>query len=91
MLQFEWDPDKAVRNFEKHGVSFQDAATVFGDKLSYTFDDPDHSDEELRFLTVGFSQTGKLLIIAHADRNDKVRIISAREVTKRERRFFEGG
>ncbi len=91
MLQFEWDPGKAERNLEKHGVSFPEAATVFGDELSYTFDDPDHSDEEVRYLTVGFSRTGKLIIVSHTDRQEKIRIISARALTKQERQFFEGG
>lgn len=91
MLQFEWNPEKARRNIEKHGVSFEGAATVLGDSLSYTFDDPDHSDEEIRFLTVGLTATGKLLVVSHTDREDKVRIISARILTKQERKFYEGG
>ena len=91
MLQFEWDTNKAESNFEKHGVTFQEAATVFGDPLSYTFDDSDHSDKELRFLMVGQSSAGKLLIISHTQREDTIRIISARELTKQERKFFEEG
>lgn len=90
-MQFEWDPGKAARNFEKHGVSFQEAATVFGDPLSYTFDDPDHTDEELRFLTIGLAATGRLLVVSHTDRGGKVRLISARELTRKERRFYEEG
>ncbi len=91
MLQFEWDEDKAKRNLEKHNVSFPEAATVFGDTLSYTFDDPDHSDTEPRLLTMGQSSTGKLLVVSHTDRQGKIRIISARELTRRERKYFEGG
>jgi uncharacterized protein len=90
-VQFKWNPDKAVGNLEKHGVSFQEAATVFADPLSYTFDDPDHSDEEPRFLTVGLSLTGKYLIVSHTDRQGNIRIISARELTKSERKFYEEG
>ena len=91
MLQFEWNSRKARRNVEKHGVSFGEAATVFGDPLSYTFSDPEHSEEELRFLTVGLASTGNLLVVSHTDREDRVRIISARKLTKRERKFYEGG
>ncbi len=91
MLQFEWNPEKARRNVEKHGVSFEETATIFGGSLSYTFDDPDHSDEETRFLTIGLTATGKLLVVSHTDREDEVRIISARALTRQERNFYEGG
>ncbi len=91
MLQFEWDPSKNDSNVEKHEVTFKEAATVFGDPLSYTFDDPDNSDDEMRFLTFGLASTGKLLVVAHTERGAKVRIISARELTKRERKLYEGG
>ena len=91
MLQFEWNPKKAQRNIEKHGVSFEEAATVFGDLLSYTFDDSDHSDEETRFLTIGLTALGKMIVVSHTDREEKVRIISARALTKQERKFYEGG
>jgi len=90
-MQFEWDETKADLNIEKHNVSFQEAATVFGDFLSYTFDDPDHSDEELRLLTIGRATTDKLIIVSHTDRDDKIRIISARELTKKEQKFYEEG
>ena len=90
-MQFEWSPEKAESNVAKHGVSFNEAITVFRDPLSYTFDDPDHSDEELRFLTFGLAITGKLLVVSHTDREDRVRVISARELTKRERKFYERG
>lgn len=89
MLQFEWNPEKVRRNLEKHEVSFEEAATAFGDPLSYTFDDPDHSDEEKRFLPTGLTATGKM-IVSHADREDKVCIISARALTKQERKAYEG-
>jgi len=91
MLEFEWDPDKADSNLKKHGVAFQDAATVFGDPLSMTFDDPDHSDDEDRFLTIGTSSEGRLLIVSHTDRGDGIRIISARRAARRERRIYENG
>jgi uncharacterized DUF497 family protein len=67
-MQFEWDQDKAAGNVRKHGVSFEEASTVFGDPLSLTFDDPDHSVGEARFLTVGLSNQGRVLIVSHTDR-----------------------
>ena len=91
MLQFEWDPNKNDTNVEKHGVTFNEAATIFGDPFSYTFDDPGNSDEELRFLTFGLASTRKLLVVSHTEREDSIRIISARELTKQERRFYEKG
>ena len=90
-MEFEWDPEKAERNEGKHGVSFKDAATVFGDPLSLDFDDPDHLAEELRSLIVGQSEQGRLLIVAYTERGRKVRIISAREVTRGEREQYENG
>jgi uncharacterized DUF497 family protein len=88
-MEFEWDPNKATLNLNKHGVSFYEAATVFADPLSVTYHDPDHSSSEERYITVGTSQTGQLLIIAHTDRGDNTRIISARKTTPRERIFYE--
>ena len=88
---FEWDPNKARANAEKHAVSFGEAATVFGDMLSITYLDPDHSVDESRYITIGMSAFGKLLIIAHADRGDRIRIISARVSTRSERRLYEEG
>ena len=76
-MEFEWDPDKAARNLAKHGVSFPEAATVFGDPLAMTYGDPDHSREEDRFLTFGHSSAGRLLVVSHTDRDDRTRIISA--------------
>jgi hypothetical protein len=88
-LTFEWDPDKAGENERKHGVSFAEAATVFGDPLSVTVADPDHSVGEVRFLTIGMSHQQRLLVVAHADRDDAVRMISARAATRAERKTYE--
>lgn len=71
-MGFEWDPVKAESNLSKHGVSFNEAATVLADPLSMTYEDPDHSQDEQRYLTVGTSQSGKLLIVAHTDRADRI-------------------
>ncbi len=90
-MEFEWNPDKAALNLEKHGVSFQEAATVFNDPLSMTFPDPDHSIGESRYVIIGLSRFGQLLVVAHTDREAKVRIISARKATRQERRFYEQG
>lgn len=88
-MRFEWDKDKAARNVAKHGVSFLEAATVFGDPLSDTFDDPDHSAGEHRFIIFGTSERGRILVVAHTDDGETVRIISAREPTRGERKFYE--
>ncbi len=64
-MEFEWDPNKAVKNIKKHGVSFNEAATVFGDPLSTTFPDPDHSIQESRFIIIGLSRSGRALVVAH--------------------------
>jgi len=88
-MRFEWDERKAVANLAKHGVSFEEAYTVFGDPLSDTFDDPDHSADDQRFLIVGASDRGRMLIVAHTDDGVVVRIISARELTAGERRAYE--
>jgi uncharacterized DUF497 family protein len=90
-MEFEWDPEKAARNLARHGVSFQEAATVFGDPLAVTYFDPDHSEEEDRFLTFGHSSEGRLLVVSHTDREERTRIISARRVTPSERRTYEEG
>lgn len=90
-MDFEWDPNKAAGNLKKHDVSFHEAATVFGDLLSVTFPDPEHSTRESRYVTIGTSSFGQLLIIAHADRGEYIRIISARKATRQERRFYEEG
>ena len=88
-MQFEWDETKAAQNLNKHGVSFEEAATVFGDPLSDTFNDPDHSAVEDRFIIIGMSDKGRMLIVAHTDEVEGVRLISAREPTRREREFYE--
>lgn len=88
-MQFEWDREKAKRNLRKHRVSFDEAVTVFYDPLSATFDDPDHSVGERRFITVGYSAHGMLLAVSHAERGKTVRIISARPATRHERKRHE--
>jgi uncharacterized DUF497 family protein len=88
-VNFEWDPGKARQNRRKHRVSFQEAATVFGDPLAVTYPDPDHSISEQRFVTVGLSSVGRVLIVAHTDRDENVRIISSRKTTQRERKQYE--
>ena len=88
-MEFEWNPDKAALNFEKHGISFQEAATVFNDNLSVTFPDLAHSIAESRYVIIGVSRFGQLLVIAHTDQGEKVRIISARKATLQEKRFYE--
>ncbi len=89
-MQFEWDPKKAKSNLKKHGVSFDEAVTVFYDPLSATFDDPDHSGDEFRFVTIGFSSGSRLLFVSHSDRGEVLRIISARPATAHERKRHEG-
>ncbi len=88
-MEFEWDPRKAAENLRKHKVSFREAATVFGDFLSTTASDPDHSADERRYITVGLSDRGRLLMVAHAERGERIRIISARRLTDSERRAYE--
>ena len=90
-MRFEWDPSKAVENLATHGVSFEEAATVFRDVLSATGADPDHSSDEERFVTFGISTDGHLLAIAHTDCDDTIRIISARPATPSERKIYEEG
>jgi len=86
-----WNPDKAATNLDKHGVDFLDAATVFTDPLSATFPSEDHSESEARFLTIGESTNGELLVVAHTEEDDIIRIISTRRATRQERRFYEKG
>jgi len=88
-MEFQWDPQKAIKNIQKHDVSFVEAATVFGDKLSITIFDPDHSDDEDRNITIGWSNHQRLLMVAHTERGNKIRIISARELTRKEREAYE--
>ncbi len=88
-LLFEWDPKKAQLNIKNHGVSFDQASTAFRDPLSLTIDDPLHSEDEKRFVLIGRSIRGRLLVIVHTDRVERIRIISARLATKRERLRYE--
>jgi uncharacterized DUF497 family protein len=88
-VKFEWHGAKAAANIRKYSVSFDEAATVFADTHAYIFPDQDHSDDETRFLIIGKSETGKILIVAHTDRGERTRIISAREATRKERNFYE--
>ncbi len=90
-MSFQWNPSKAIRNAEKHGVSFEEAVTVFGDPLAATIADPDHSIGESRFLTTGLSGMQRLLVVSHTEREGEVRIISARLATRQERRSYESG
>jgi uncharacterized protein len=86
---FEWDSEKAEANLKKHGVSFEEAETIFFDPLSLTIPDPLHSEKENRFIITGFSNQQRQLVVVHTDRGDKIRIISARLATPGERRKYE--
>ena len=88
-MKFTWDSTKAAENLGKHGVGFREAATVFDDPLSTTFPDTDHSKGERRFLIIGLSALGRVLVVSHTDTGDTIRIISARATTRREKRFYE--
>jgi uncharacterized protein len=88
-VHFEWDTKKAATNLSKHGVSFDEASTVFADSLSATTNDPDHSREESRLLTFGMSNAGRILVVSHTDRGATIRIISARLATRHERKMYE--
>ena len=88
-LQFTWDPQKAAANLRKHKVGFPEAATAFADPLSLTIPDPDHSVGEERFVLIGQSERRRLVVVAHAERGDLIRIISARLATRRERKTYE--
>lgn len=88
-LQFCWDAQKATANRKKHGVSFEEAVTVFADPLARVFDDPDHSVDEDRFLLVGHSLAGRILLVVHAERSDRIRLISARRPTPRELKDYK--
>ena len=85
----EWDPEKAVANLRKHGVSFEEATTVFGDPMAMNMPDPDHSLTEERFILLGLSHRLRLLVVAYAERGTRTRLISAREATRKERRQYE--
>jgi uncharacterized protein len=91
LYTFEWDSAKAEANLSRHGVSFEEALTAFADPLSSTIADPDHSESEQRYILLGLSSRGRLVVVAHTERGDKIRIISARLASKRERRSYEEG
>ena len=88
-MKFEWDPAKAADNLRKHGVSFEDASSVFGDPFAGTIPDPLHSTVEARFVTIGMTSGQRLVVVVHADRKDRVRIISARPATRAEKKKHE--
>lgn len=90
-LRFEWDKEKSRNNLRKHGVTFDEASTIFGDPLSVTIDDPQHSIREPRWVTLGHSAKCRLLAVVHTDRDGRIRIISARMVTRYERKTYEAG
>lgn len=90
-MVFKWDPKKAAVNLKKHGIDFYEAATVLDDPLSTTFPDEEHSAFESRFLSIGMSSGGRLLVVAHTEKGEVIRIINARTATPRERRFYEEG
>jgi len=88
-LRFSWDPAKAASNLRKHRISFAEGATAFGDPLSITVPDPDHSAGEQRYVLIGFTERGRLVVVAHVERGDEIRIINARFPTRRERKTYE--
>jgi len=90
-MKFEWDPKKATANVKKHGVTFQEAATIFGDPLAITFNDPDHSMSENRYITFGLSLQKRLIVVSHTERGDRMRIINARLMDHKEIRIYEEG
>jgi uncharacterized DUF497 family protein len=89
-VRYEWHAEKAAANARGHGVTFEEALTVFYDALATTFPDPDHSVDERRFVTIGYSARGRLLVVCHTERVDAVRLISARDATRAERKRHEG-
>jgi uncharacterized DUF497 family protein len=91
MMVFEWNEEKADANARKHGVTFHEAASVFGDPLAITFADRDHSIQEQRYLTFGVSRFDRHLVVSHADHGERVRIISARIMARSEKRTYEEG
>jgi uncharacterized DUF497 family protein len=89
MLSFEWDPQKAISNIEKHDVSFEEASTIFHDPLSFTIDDPLHSENEKRMVHFGVSLKNRLLVVVFTERGSIIRIISARKASQKERKHYE--
>ena len=90
-VDYEWDQEKSENNLQKHGVSFEESASVFGDPLYIDFYDPDHSIDERRYLIIGQSNAGRLLIVSYTERDEVIRLISAREMTSSERKAYEEG
>ena len=90
-MEFEWDPKKAISNLRKHKVSFEEASTALRDTMAATGADPDHSIGEFRYVTFGISERGRLLVVAHTEQSDTIRIISARLASRRERKIYEEG
>ena len=88
-MEFEFDPVKAAQNFKKHKVSFEEAASIFGDAMELTFADPDHSMGEVRWLSFGISSRGRVLAVIYTERRGKIRLVSARVATKHERKIYE--
>ena len=88
-LTFEWDEKKADENLKKHGVSFDEAKTVFNDPFSVTIYDPDHSTDEQRYIDIGMSTKGRLIVVSYSERGETIRMISSRKATKKERRSYE--
>jgi hypothetical protein len=90
-LTFEWDEIKSTTNLQKHKVSFEEGKTIFNDPFLFTFPDYEHSTNEERFINIGLSANGRMLVLTHTERQDKIRIISCRKATARERKFYEEG
>ena len=91
MIEFEWDEVKALSNIRKHRISFEESVTVFSDNLSLTIPDPLHSHSEHRFVVIGYSNKNRLLVVVHTERGARIRIISARQATRQERRYYDQG
>jgi len=90
-LGFEWDEEKATANYHKHGVSFEEGVAVFYDPISVSIEDQEHSTSEQRFIDIGTSENGRVLVVSYTERGSNIRIISCREATRRERRQYEAG
>ncbi len=88
-MLFEWDPKKAQQNFLKHSVTFEEARTAFRDEMSITISDPLHSEDEERFILLGYSEKNRLIVVVHTERQNQIRIISARRASKKERKQYE--
>ena len=88
-LVFEWDQNKSDKNEKKHGITFEEAKTVFNDRYAITIDDPDHSDDEYRYIDIGFSSEGRILVVWYTERNENIRIIGSRKAIRTERKSYE--